>query len=86
MGERQGMKRGIVMGQQNIWDSPVCSGFGADFPEVEDDEPQINLNDYDYEIIATTITTCGKLGRKHRMKKIHHSRTECIYPDCSGFC
>lgn len=42
-------------------------------------------NDYDYEMKATLLTKCGQLGRKHRMKRIHHSKAICIYPDCDGY-
>lgn len=44
-----------------------------------------NESDYDYEMYATVDTLCGRLGRKHRMKRIHHSLTKCIYVGCEGF-
>jgi len=31
-------------------------------------------------------TLCGKLGRKHRMKRIHHSKTICVFDSCNGLC
>ena len=41
---------------------------------------------YNFEMDATSETLCGRMGRKHRMKRIHHSKTICIYKGCDGFC
>lgn len=42
--------------------------------------------EYDFEVEATPDTLCGRLGQKHKMKRIHHSKTVCIYPGCDGCC
>jgi hypothetical protein len=54
--------------------------------EYEEKLLDCDLDDYDFEVDATKKTTCGRLGRKHKMKRIHHSKTICIYPDCDGYC
>jgi len=46
----------------------------------------VHIDEYDFEVDATTETLCGRLGRKHQMKRIHHSKTICVYPGCDGYC
>lgn len=47
--------------------------------------------DFDFEMDSKSPeqggeTLCGKIGRRHRMKRIHHSKTVCIYDGCNGLC
>jgi len=49
------------------------------------------LFDYDYEMHSVPPekggeTLCGKLGRKHKMKRQGPMKTACIYPGCNGIC
>jgi len=48
-------------------------------------KPEIKEN-YDFKLKSTSDTLCGCLGREHKMKRIHHSKTVCIYPGCDGCC
>jgi len=47
--------------------------------------------EYDYEQDSTPWskggdTLCGKLGRKHKMKRFSPMSTRCVYPGCEAFC
>jgi hypothetical protein len=46
---------------------------------------EVDMNDYDLELEASSETACGRAGRKHRMKRISSGRCQCIYPDCDAF-
>jgi len=46
-------------------------------------------DDYDFEMNSRPPekggdTLCGKLGRKHRMKRISCMCTKCVYPGCQA--
>ncbi len=55
---------------------------------------EFDLRDFDFELDSIPKvqsnkkpeTLCGKLGRKHRMKRISSMMTYCIYPGCDGHC
>lgn len=54
-------------------------------------EKEFDLNDFDFEKDSGKLgnkseTLCGKLRRKHRMKRISSMMTYCIYPGCDGHC
>ena len=55
-----------------------------EFAGLDNETP--DLKDFDFEMDSTEVTLCGRLNRKHRMKRIHHSKTICIYPGCNGYC
>ena len=44
--------------------------------------------EYDFEMDSDPKgeTLCGKLRRKHKMKRYNWSRTSCVYPGCNGLC
>ncbi len=49
------------------------------------------LEPFDFEMDSRRpedggTTECGKLGRKHRMKRVNHSKTGCVYYGCDGQC
>lgn len=46
------------------------------------------LNDYNFEKDSDPkgVTLCGKLGRKHRMRRVNSMRTVCVFPGCNGLC
>lgn len=48
-------------------------------------EPPV-IKDYDYELNSDPDggTLCGKLNRKHRMKRFSTMDTHCIYPGCDA--
>ena len=55
-------------------------------------ERDFDLEDYNFELDSKPpdgvipVTLCGKLGRKHRMKRISSMITYCIYNGCDGHC
>ena len=66
----------------NIFDEATIKASSQ--PGVAPDA--ISLDDFDFELDATADTLCGRMGRKHKMKRIHHSLTKCIYTGCEGYC
>ena len=57
--------------------------------ESESDLIDLLSADYDYEIDSKPpeeggTTLCGKLGRKHKMKRYGPMHTGCIYPGCDA--
>ena len=53
------------------------------------DSNALLVSDFDYEFDSTPPekggeTLCGKLGRKHRMKRYGPMHTGCVYPGCNA--
>lgn len=53
--------------------------------------PSAALAGYDFEMNSKSpeqggTTLCGRLGRKHRMKRMGSLKTACVYPGCDAVC
>ncbi len=58
----------------------ICEICGEEYDE------KCSCYDFELESDSSGPTLCGKLKRKHKMKRYNWSSTRCVYLGCDGYC